>query len=287
MPRIIPKPAGRAAIDASRFNLPSPLPAPGKHPELRWIPISDLVVDNDYQRPISGAGTSNVRKIAANFKWSCFAPVVVAQVGAKFAIVDGQHRTTAAALIGIEEVPCMVISATPCEQALAFKEINGATTKMSRQAIHSASVAAGDKDAHELEDVARRAGVTILRYPVAMSLQNEGGQTMAVGCLAQCLRQHGRDTLITALQCVTQTENNAPGLLVASVIKALCLVIGDNPVWLQSGAKLLAAFDEVDIEGQLDRARTMPKPKGQTATGALAGLLRADLEAVFKAAVAA
>jgi hypothetical protein len=282
MPRIIPKPQGRVEIDPSRFSLPSPLPTPGKHPELKWIAISDLVVDHDYQRPISGAGTTNVRKIAANFKWSCFAPVVVSQVGARFAIVDGQHRTTAAALIGIEKVPCMVIHASPCEQAMAFKEINGATTKMSRQAIHAASVAAGDKAAQELEDVARRAGVTILRYPVAMNLQDQGGQTMAVGCLDQCLKQHGRDTLITALQCVTQTENNAPGLLVAAVIKALCTVIGSNVTWRDGGDRLLAAFDEIDIEGHLDRARTMPKAKGQTATGALAGLLRADLEAAFK-----
>lgn len=282
MARTLDNPKGRVEIDASRFSLPSPLPAPGKHPELKWVAISDLFVDHDYQRPIRGSGTANVRKIAANFLWSCFAPVVVSQIGVKYAIIDGQHRTTAAALIGIEKVPCMVVDVSPCEQAKAFKEINGATTAMSRQAIHAASVAAGDKDALELEDVARRAGVTILRYPVAMNLQVEGGQTMAVGCLAQCLRQYGRDTLITALQCVTQTENNAPGLLVSTVIKALCDVLAAKLAWRDAGDKLLAAFDGIDIEGQLDRARTMQKSKGQTATAALAGLLQADLEQAFK-----
>jgi hypothetical protein len=45
---------------------------------------------------------------------------------------------------------------------------------------------------------------------------------MAVGAITQCLKRYGEATLITALQCVTQTSNNEPGALSARTIKALC-----------------------------------------------------------------
>ena len=74
-------------------------------PILQWIKISDLVVDPAYQRPIFGEGRRNVDRIARNFRWSYFAPVVISPIeGGSFAIIDGQHRTTAAALLGIESV---------------------------------------------------------------------------------------------------------------------------------------------------------------------------------------
>jgi hypothetical protein len=71
---------------------------------------------------------------------------------------------------------------------------------------------------------------------------------MAVGVLHQCLRRYGADTLITALQCVTQTSNNKPGLLSARIIKALCSVLDENPTWRESGLALLEAFDKIDLQ---------------------------------------
>lgn len=266
-------------IDVSGFAAPPSVPDPGPAPMLQWIAIPDLVVDQTYQRSIRGAGKTNVRKIAGAFKWSCFAPVVVSPVaGGKFAIVDGQHRTTAAALIGLDKVPCQVIVATGAEQALAFKEINGATTKMSRQAIHAAAVAARDPDASALEDVAARGGITILRYPIAANQQTEPGLTMAVGCLDQCLRQYGRDTLVTALQCLSQTENNTPGILISSVIKALCGLLHDNVAWRDAGDRLLSAFDEIDVAQLHEEARLQAKPKGTSVAMALGDRLKNALQ---------
>jgi hypothetical protein len=39
---------------------PAPPFKPGGAPILQWIKIEDLVVDDDYQRPIYGAGHTNV-----------------------------------------------------------------------------------------------------------------------------------------------------------------------------------------------------------------------------------
>jgi hypothetical protein len=70
---------------------------------------------------------------------------------------------------------------------------------------------------------------------------------MAVGAMTQCLKRYGEDTLITALQCVTQTANNQPGVLTARTIKALCDTLHGNPEWRESGLSLLEAFDTIDL----------------------------------------
>ena len=77
----------------------------GAVPMLQWLKIEDLVVDPAYQRPIVGNGRRNVDRIAREFSWSCFAPVAGSPaVGGKFAIIDGQHRTTCEAILRIESV---------------------------------------------------------------------------------------------------------------------------------------------------------------------------------------
>ncbi|MEL6061874.1 MULTISPECIES: ParB/RepB/Spo0J family partition protein [unclassified Methylobacterium] len=261
-------------IDTAGFTKPNDRAEPGAAPMLQWIPIGDLVVDDRYQRPIRGEGERNVRKIAASFKWSRFAPVVVAPVeGGRFAIIDGQHRTTAAAIVGIERVPCQVVVAAPGEQADAFKAINGSTTKMNRQAIHRAALAAGDPEAVAIDDACHRAGVEILTYPVPTKAQKPL-QTMAVATLAEALRTYGRDTLITALQCVSETSNGEePGLLTGPVIKALCDVLHHRKDWRDSGSKLLDAFDEIDLEAEVERARLAPKRVGVSTAMVLAATL--------------
>ena len=93
------------SISTEGFERPKSISV-GAAPMLQWLKIADLVVDPVYQRPIVGNGRRNVDRIARAFSWSCFAPVVVSPIeGGRFAIIDGQHRTTAAALVGLDSVP--------------------------------------------------------------------------------------------------------------------------------------------------------------------------------------
>ena len=250
----------------------------GVPPMLQWLRIDKLVVDDSYQRPIAGAGKTNVKRIASQFHWSCFAPAIVSPIeGGRFAIVDGQHRITAAAACGFDEVPCQIIVAEPAEQAAAFKAVNGNVTKMGRMAIHAAAVAAGDPTALILDEACRTGGVTLLRYPVEAT-QQKPGQTHAVAACAKCLAQYGRDTLITALQCVTQTDNNLPGMLTGPLIKALCEVLAGQPAWRDAGERLLRAFDEIDLISAVDDAATaVARTRGFSRTTALVGILRKAL----------
>lgn len=234
------------SISTEGFEKPKSISA-GAAPMLQWLKIADLMVDPAYQRPIVGNGRRNVDRIAREFSWSCFAPVVVAPVeGGKFAIIDGQHRTTAAALIGFDSVPCQIVIAAREEQAAAFKAINGIITPISRMALHAAALVAREPWAVRLADVCMRAEVELLRYPVPLDKQS-AGQTMAVGAIAQCLKRYGEATLITALQCVTQTVNNQPGVLSARLIKALCEVLDRDRESRDRGLDLLEAFDAIDL----------------------------------------
>ena len=208
-------------ISIEGFDKPKTVSA-GPAPMLQWIKIEDLLVDESYQRPILGRGRNNVHRIAREFSWACFAPVVVAPVeGGRFTIIDGQHRTTAAALAGFDMVPCQVVIAAQKEQAAAFKAINGITTPISRMALHAAALVAKEPWAVELTDACAAAGVELLRYPVPSGGQKPG-QTMAVSALSKCLKQYGRETLITAMQCITETSNNLAGALTARLIKGIC-----------------------------------------------------------------
>jgi hypothetical protein len=132
------------------------------------------------------------------------------------------------------------------QQAVAFKAINGITVPISPMSLYAAAVVAGEPWAVEVTDVCARADVELLRYPVPVERQRPG-QTMAVGAIARCLRGYGAATLITALQCITQTTNNKPGALTARMIRALCEVLSRRPDWRDSGLVLLDVFDRIDL----------------------------------------
>ena len=201
---------------------------PGAPPALRWLAIANLVVDPSHRRSISDEGGRTINQIAAAFSWSRFTPVVVTPwENGKFIIVDGQARATAAALAGLDAVPCQILAAGHEELTAAFKATSCAKTNASRMASYAAALRASDPKAIRLAEVCMRAEVVLLRYPVPVSRQVPG-QTMAVGAIAHCLERYGEDTLITALQCVTQTTNNQPGTLSARMIKALCEVLDGN-----------------------------------------------------------
>jgi hypothetical protein len=249
----------------------------GAAPMLQWLKIADLVVDPAYQRPIVGNGRRNVDRIARAFSWSCFAPVVVSPVeGGKFAIIDGQHRTTSAAIVGFDSVPCQIVIAAREEQAAAFKAINGTITPISQMALHAAALVASEPWAVQIAHVCACAQVELLRYPVPADKQAPG-QTMAVGTIAQCLKRYGEATLISALQCVTQTANNQPGALSARMIKALCDVLNGDRERRDSGLALLEAFDSIDLMAIQDASAVDAAVKKIGRVQAMADRIRAEI----------
>lgn len=231
-------------LNTKRFTAPNSEFAPGPAPFLDWIETDKLVVDMTYQREIGRRGATNVMQIAENFDWSKFTPVIVAPVeGGQFAIVDGQHRTTAALLRGQKKVPCQVVQADRAKQAAAYAAVNGNITKTTAQQLYHAKLAAGDSEALALAEVCAAAGVEIVRRNLVQS-NLKPGQTQAVGAIKRCYGLYGRDTLITALQCITQTADGNAGFVRATIIEAICEVLHESPSWRDAGEILLRTMDK-------------------------------------------
>jgi hypothetical protein len=235
--------AGLLHFNDGARNVHTPQHAAVQSPGIRVLArarteIHKLVVDVTYQREIGRRGASNVNQIAENFDWSKFAPVIVAPVeGGQFANVDGQHRTTAAMLRGQEKVPCQVVQADRAKQAAAYAAVSGNITKTTAQQLCHAKLAAKDAYALALAEVCAAADVEILRKNLIRS-DIKKGQTHAVTALGRCLTLYGRDTLITALQCITQTADGNAGFVRATIIEALC----ESSTTLRNGERRASSF---------------------------------------------
>ncbi|PNG27023.1 ParB N-terminal domain-containing protein [Methylocella silvestris] len=259
----------------------------GPVPELRWLPIASLVVDDAYQRLIGGRGRFLIQKIAREFSWLKFAPVVVSPIaGGVYAIVDGQHRATGAASIGIGEVPCLIIQADAQQQAKAFSAINGQTVKMNRQQLYHASLAAGHPDAVATDRAAREAGVVIVRS-AKTAIQLKPGDTMACGTISQCVAKCGHERTVIYLRAVRASEGTHCSALLAQIIVATANVLDNRKEWRRD-ARLYTAFEAINLLDALEKAKAeAARRKVVRTTDLLEATLVTHLDAFFKRTVAA
>ncbi|WP_242218026.1 ParB/RepB/Spo0J family partition protein [Shinella zoogloeoides] len=221
------------------------------------IPIVKLLVDTVYQRAVSHGSVKNIRRICQDFDWSKFLPVIVTQDGDTYSIVDGQHRTTAAATIGITEVPCYILSCTASEAAAAFAAINGNVTPVQPIDLWFAELAAKKPKAVALQRVLDAAGVKITR-------KKEGflaGETRSITVLQRAHEFYGSAILTTILQCIVETSDGNPGMLFGAMINGIGRAIRTKPEVLANPSHLFAVFDDISLsellyDAKIESART-------------------------------
>lgn len=139
------------------------VPASQPAPQLIWVELSALVIDERYQRPLAGHNMKAIARIAGDFRWSRFSPVLIAPVeGGAYAVIDGQHRAHAAALCGFEKIPAMVALVAPEEQALAFIQINTSQIKVRSHVVYRAALSAGEAWALDCKAAVEAAGCTLM-----------------------------------------------------------------------------------------------------------------------------
>lgn len=269
------------AISIDGFETVQPAADLGPVSQQQWIEIASLVVDPHYQREILGAGRRNIAAIAAGFRWSHFAPVIVAPIeGGRYAIVDGQHRTTAAAIVGIKSVPCLVILAGRDEQARAFKAVNAQTTRMHPTAMFRAAVAAGDAAALAAFEMARAADVSICVRPVSAA-EMKARHTLAVKQLQDMAAQDAACGTLALRLCALNSEDGT-NVLRASIIRAVFDCLVDHPEWRADTKLLVSQFEEIDLDEQLaEAAARAARSRGQSASEQLYVFLVGTLEKVF------
>lgn len=252
--RILPIPR----LDVSD-QLQSVAGTPGR---LAQVAIDRLRIDLSYQRSMTSNSARMAIRIAAKFDWRRFVPAIgVENEDGTISLVDGQHRTAAAKARGIKEVPVYILQCTLSEAAGAFAAINGMVTPMSQQDIYRAQLAAGDEEATTLQAVLDVAGVTIT------SQRSFGkGETRSVNPLRRALRVYGRDLLILALQCITETGDGNNGLITGATVNGIAKALLTKPELLAEPTRLLDAMDSFSLkdavrDAEIEFAQTRNPPQ--------------------------
>ncbi len=256
----------------------------GKRPEFRWISVELLVVDDTYQRPITGRGRGNIVHIVESFDWRKFKPCVVVPTGdGRFAIIDGQHRATAALMHPLcTEVPCMVIEATPEEAAECFADINGRVTSMTLGQMFHARVAAGELWAREVKAACDEVGAIILKAKNSAEGYRPG-ETLAVGTIERCARDYGSDILRIAMRAILSGGASNAGLLNAVAIRAMCGILKASSRLRNAGDNLHDAMRHVGFRKMHDEAKAASVADRKPAHIILASRLAVALGAVLDA----
>lgn len=262
-----------------RQVLPSEDVRAGAAPELRWLDIDALRVDDTFQRPLGKANWLAIEKIALNFSWSMFTPVVAAPiVGGLYSLIDGQHRTHAARMAGFDQVPAMVVMTAEAGQAAAFAAINGAVIRMSSFNIYKAALAANVGWAVRCRDVVDAGGCRLMTYNPGSHIKPR-----MITCVMEIKRhiEHGRAQIVTAvLSALSErpdvTVEHFSTLMLNPLIYGITDVCGDRcDIDLRS---FLAEHDVVRIARAMTVASKQPDYAGQSAREltrrAIAALLR-------------
>lgn len=240
-------------IEFSKIDKPEVVNAGGA-PILQWLDIGDLVIDESYQRDLKRQNWVAIRKIVAKFKWSMFSPVFVAPVeGGAYAIIDGQHRTHAAAICGFKQVPCQIVHMTQAEQAAAFAAVNGVVTAVTYHQLLKAALAAGEEWAVNAKDIAKSAGCRLMTSN-GSSLTKKPGEIFGVKGFLSVIEARPRGPLIAALKILMATEgyNDNREIWENAVLVPLLMALTERPAAL-ANPDFSKALSQFDIWDMIDR----------------------------------
>lgn len=250
-------------------------------PVLMWVPIDQMVIDDRYQRPLTAQSWAVIARIAANFRWSRFGPVLVAPTaGGMFSIIDGQHRVHAAALCGLDQVPAMVIHIDTAEQARAFADANSTQIRATRQQIFRAALTAGDPVAIAADDACRAAGCQLMTYQ-ASGRNRRPRQVFCTQIVLDLVRKHGPRAVNVTLQGLADYDTQGRvGLWSDYILRPLLTAVAAYPgLTADQVTRTLKARDPYHV---LDAAARIAKTEGTPAStagrAAFALMLRKTIE---------
>ena len=139
-------------------------PVPEKMPVFSYADPTTLLVEGEYQRELSKASITLIRKIAAGFNWLHVKPPVCARSNGKLCVIDGQHTAIAAASRKIPKIPVMIVEAVEMEtRAGAFVAHNTNRLNITPMQLFHSRAAAGDKSARLAKRVCSNAGINLLK----------------------------------------------------------------------------------------------------------------------------
>jgi hypothetical protein len=202
----------------------------GPKPELAWLPIVKCDVDRRYQRGLESRRSQElITLLAEQWRWASCGCLLAVRAGARFTLIDGQHRAEAARRIGITHLPALVIAELSLEdQAKTFVRANLDRVTVNPFALHHARLVAGDENARLIDRICRAAGITIPRYAI-LSDNLAPGQTMALASIAALAKRLGEGGASAVLTAIAEAYRDKAGCLRASLMKAVGAVYEAAP----------------------------------------------------------
>lgn len=260
----------------------------GPKPELKWIKLTELYVDKEYQRSAkSDRSKSNISYMRQHFCWAFCGALVVCYVKAKkqYAIIDGQHRfLVATSLSAITELPCIVINDLDVRnQAQSFMVMNTKRVQMNSLAKFHASVAAGEDSAVSLKEILDDSKITI---PESQRLKGHTlpRETQAIGTLLSMLDRYSRKQIAWVLTIIPEAYGDTKGQMRSMLIKGLAEFIKAYPD--ADRLRMVGVLEEIDPSKLEDDARASAKINGGSSTSAVFTALERLYKSAGRKAVA-
>lgn len=272
-------------IDVSKFKQAVLKDQP--QPLLQWVDIEGLVIDRSYQRDITPVGARAIQKIANDFDWSKFEPILCAPtIDGRLAVVDGQHRAHASALVGLKKIPAMVVPMTPSQQAAGFTAINRDRIKIHPQAIFRAELAGGVEWAVQANGLVLDAGCKMATSNPS-STARKPKIVYCVGLIKKMVLAGEGIVVSSGLQAIVNGSlSEEVRSYDGSILSIWLPAIASNQRYMK--ADLVSVFEQFDFDCRLDASRIKARQTGQSARSIviqeLTDVLRAVLDAESLAA---
>lgn len=241
----------------------------GITPELCWVPVDQIDVDENYQRALK---PKRVAQILRDFNWAHFQPVMLTQQeSGRFNVFDGQHRVEAARQHPhITEVPAAVVHIEhSCDEAGAFLGVNVNRTALSTVDKYWAGIEAGDASMMAICAVLDEAGCEVVP---ANTKSPAPKRTNAVTAVDRAIKTYGEAAVTQAcgtLVVAWPKDNSALGGI---LIQALARLFRNNPTTI-SRERMELKLRSKDRKLLMSDAETMRRLSGGDAHLALAKTL--------------
>jgi hypothetical protein len=223
-------------------------------------------------------GAAAIRRIAKRFQWSMFSPVFVAPVeGGFYAIIDGQHRTHAAAICGFSQVPCQIVQMTTEQQAAAFAAVNGVVTKVTPVQLLKAALAAGEEWATTAAAIAEEGGARLMTTN-KVPASRKAGEIYGVKGFLKVISSRPREAVVASLRMMMASDgyNDNQDIWDGFHLVPLLMAMAERPVALANPGfrRALEDFDyweTAERDHQARRAATRagnpypPRPESMRA----------------------
>lgn len=181
-------------------------PPIGNMPTLQFLLLSQLEVDETYQRSIDNPGSqSMIRAIARSWNWDLCQPLFVARRNdGRMYVVDGQHRLAAARVRGdIAQLPCIIaLTDGVSKEAKLFSEFNRRRRPPSALDLYFSDLAAGDPIAADINVALQAAGLTMSKHSNLSSFKP--GVLMNIAGLRRVRQVHGQDVLALSMLAISK-----------------------------------------------------------------------------------